>query len=201
MWNAGVHSTKTANRVSSQPAPNRARVLGRRSAFIFGAALANRSSLDFFVCTEQHVSSPSSVPPGTVVQIDLNSVSEIDSGYVQEAARRLGSRCARLCAHSRATHVRNFSNTGGLSAPPGVSSTVPNFVPSTNPDGVGLNSVSCNASRCCTSLLLLSALGAHSVQVVDSPLVRNSKSAEVHPSWGFNSPSRHHDPTHSAGTS
>ena len=38
---------------------------------------------------------------------------------------------------SRATHVRNFSNTGGLSAPPAVSSTVPNFVPSTNPDGVG----------------------------------------------------------------
>ena len=98
--------------------------------------------------------------------------------------------------HSRATHVRNFSNTGGLSAPPGVNSTVPNFVPRTNPDGVGLNSVSCNASRCCTSLLLLSALGAHSVQVVDSPFVRNSKSAEVHPSWGFNSPSRHQPKSH-----
>jgi len=42
--------------------------------------------------------------------------------------------------HSRVTHVRNFSNTGGLSAPPGVKSTVPNFVPSTNPDGVVLAS-------------------------------------------------------------
>ena len=89
------------------------------------------------------------------------------------------SRPARCFSHSRATHVRNFSNTGGLSAPPGVNSTVPNFVPRTNPDGVGLDSVSCNASRCCTSLLLLSALGAHSVQVVDSPFVRNSKFADT----------------------
>src|SRR6266705_3506773 len=44
------------------------RVLERRSAFIFKAALANRSSLGFF-CTEQHVSSPSSVPRSTVVQL------------------------------------------------------------------------------------------------------------------------------------
>ena len=79
-----------------------------------------------------------------------------------------------------ARHTRSqFFEYRGSFGSPRVNSTVPNFVPSTNPDGVGLNSVSCNASRCCTSLLLLSALGAHSVQVVDSPFVRNSKFADT----------------------
>src|SRR5438552_6065576 len=47
--------------------PTRARVLERRAGFIFGAALADRSSLAYF-CTE-HVSSPSSVARSTVVQL------------------------------------------------------------------------------------------------------------------------------------
>ena len=80
----------------------------------------------------------------------------------------------------RAPHTFAIFRIPGVFRPlPGVNSTVPNFVPRTNPDGVGLDSVSCNASRCCTSLLLLSALGAHSVQVVDSPFVRNSKFADT----------------------
>jgi hypothetical protein len=37
--------------------PTRDRVLERRAAFIFGAALTNQKSLAYF-CTEQHVSPP-----------------------------------------------------------------------------------------------------------------------------------------------
>ncbi len=68
---------------------------------------------------------------------------------------------------SRATHVRNFSNTGGLSAPPGVNSTVPNFVPRTKPDGVGLERMNHSGSPCDALLMLLCASRSHSVQVAD----------------------------------
>ena len=62
--------------------------------------------------------------------IDLNSVSEIDSGYIQEAARRLGSRCTRFfIPFARHTRSQFFEYRGVFRLPLGLVRLCPILCP------------------------------------------------------------------------